>query len=141
MRRRSWEEEARIGARRVMAGPGCAIHAGSFVRRQWVRGPSGGGVYRVCTPGGDEEPHVLPSLGVESVLSLSDKRNGLTPGELDVLEDAANGLTVIESAVARRSSCDAVKSRRRSILRKLRAKTMTHAVGMTLDHGMLLIRH
>jgi DNA-binding CsgD family transcriptional regulator len=137
----SWEDTARSGARRVTAGPGCAIHAGSFVRRQWVLGPSGGGIYRVCTPGGDEEPHVLPSLGVESVLSLSDDRSGLTPGELDVLEDAANGLTVNESASARRTSCDAVKSRRRSILRKLGARTMTHAVGMTLEHGLLLIRH
>jgi DNA-binding CsgD family transcriptional regulator len=131
----------RNGVRRMTMTPGCAVHAGSFVRRQWVRGPSGSGIYRVCVPGGDEDPHVLPSVGAGSAVSLLDDRSGLTPGELDVLEDAANGLTVTESAAARRTSCDAVKSRRRSIMRKLRARTMTHAVGMTLEHGLLHVRH
>jgi DNA-binding CsgD family transcriptional regulator len=141
MEPRLLEHEARSGTRRVTAVPGCAIHAGSFVRRQWLRGPSGAGVFRVCTPGGGESPHLLPSPGPGSALSLSDDGSGLTPGELDVLEDAANGLSVNESAAARRTSCDAVKSRRRSILKKLRARTMTHAVGLTLEHGLLLDQH
>jgi DNA-binding CsgD family transcriptional regulator len=140
MEPRLLEDKARSGTRRVTAVPGCATHAGSFVRRQWLRGPSGAGVYRVCTPRGSENPHVLPSLAAGSALSLSDDRSGLTPGELDVLEDAANGLTVNESAAARRTSCDAVKSRRRSILQKLGARSMTHAVGLTLEHGLLLIQ-
>ena len=141
MEPRSSDDELHDGARRVTAGPGCAIHPGSFVRRQCIRGPHGAGVYRLCTPGGSEQPHVLPSLGVESAMSPSDDRSRLSPGELDVLEDAANGLTVNESATARHTSRDAVKNRRHSILRKLRARTIVHAVGMSLEHGLLLIRH
>jgi DNA-binding NarL/FixJ family response regulator len=54
----------------------------------------------------------------------------LSQSERDVLEDAAEGLTVLESARARFKGTETVKTQRRSILLKLGARNMTHAVAM-----------
>jgi DNA-binding NarL/FixJ family response regulator len=50
--------------------------------------------------------------------------------ERGVLVDAANGMTVIETAASRSKSPETVKSQRRSILLKLGARNMAQAVGM-----------
>jgi DNA-binding CsgD family transcriptional regulator len=48
-----------------------------------------------------------------------------------VLDDAANGMTVFESAIAREKSPETVKTQRRSLLLKLGARNMAHAVAIT----------
>jgi DNA-binding NarL/FixJ family response regulator len=55
----------------------------------------------------------------------------LSRSELAVLDDAANGLTVNESAAFRWKSSDTIKTQRRAILHKLGARNMAQAVGMT----------
>jgi DNA-binding NarL/FixJ family response regulator len=65
-------------------------------------------------------------------------RAQLTEVELDVLEDAAHGMTVEETALSRRKSFQTVKSQRKSILLKLEARNMTQAVSLAL-HGHLII--
>jgi DNA-binding NarL/FixJ family response regulator len=67
-------------------------------------------------------------------------RAPLTDVELDVLEDAAHGMTVGETAASRHKSVQTVKSQRKSILAKLDARNMTHAVSMAL-HGHLIAGH
>jgi DNA-binding NarL/FixJ family response regulator len=57
--------------------------------------------------------------------------DGLSRSELDVLEDAANGLTTRQSASNRSKSAETVKSQRTSVLAKLGARNMVQAVGMT----------
>jgi DNA-binding NarL/FixJ family response regulator len=57
--------------------------------------------------------------------------DGLSRSELDVLEDAANGLTTRQSATSRSKSAETVKSQRTSVLAKLGARNMVQAVAMT----------
>jgi DNA-binding NarL/FixJ family response regulator len=57
--------------------------------------------------------------------------DGLSRSELDVLEDAANGLTTRQSASNRSKSAETVKSQRTSVLAKLGARNMVQAVAMT----------
>jgi DNA-binding CsgD family transcriptional regulator len=59
----------------------------------------------------------------------------LSQSENDVLDDAAEGLTVLESARARFKGTETVKTQRRSILLKLGARNMTHAVAMVNAFG------
>jgi DNA-binding CsgD family transcriptional regulator len=80
-------------------------------------------------PHGDD-PHLLlweQSAGRPRMLTT-----GLSRSELDVLEDAANGLTTRQSAAARSKSTETVKSQRTSVLAKLGARNMVQAVAMTI---------
>jgi LuxR family maltose regulon positive regulatory protein len=61
----------------------------------------------------------------------------LSPSELGVLEDAAFGLTVQESAMRRVKSPETVKSQRKSMLAKLGARNMAHAVAIAAQRSML----
>jgi DNA-binding NarL/FixJ family response regulator len=54
----------------------------------------------------------------------------LSQSETDVLEDAAEGMTVLETARTRFKGTETVKTQRRSILLKLGARNITHAVAM-----------
>jgi DNA-binding CsgD family transcriptional regulator len=56
----------------------------------------------------------------------------LTGVEIEILDDAARGLTVKESAGRRWKSVWTVKAQRRSILSKLGARNMTHAVSLAV---------
>jgi DNA-binding NarL/FixJ family response regulator len=66
-------------------------------------------------------------------------RSDLSPSELEVLQDAANGLTVPESASRRIKSPETVKSQRRSILMKLGARNMAHAVATAVTARLIEI--
>jgi DNA-binding CsgD family transcriptional regulator len=114
----------------------CQVHPGSFVRRRLAVGPRGPGIYRECTPRIGEPPHLLDVTGVETIVVGRAQTSRLTPSELDVLEDAANGLSVRESGLLRRKGVETVKSQRGSVLRKLGARTMTHAVALSLQNGV-----
>lgn len=54
-----------------------------------------------------------------------------------MLDDAAGGLTVRESAMRRMRSPETVKSQRTTLLAKLGARNMPHAVAIATQEGML----
>jgi DNA-binding CsgD family transcriptional regulator len=112
--------------------PVCPIHPGSTVRRYRATGPAGPGVYPQCVPAKHGVPHLLewPELATAPMTSLDESRD-LTDCELDVLSDAAAGLTTVETAHKRVKGVETVKTQRRSILLKLGARNMAHAIGMT----------
>lgn len=110
--------------------PACATHPGSLVRPYRTLGADGPGVYPQCVPGGDEQPHLLAWVRAADAPRSRAQSSALSPSELDVLHDAARGLTVGESAVSRGKSSETVKSQRKQVLIKLGARNMTHAVAL-----------
>ena len=116
--------------------PACSVHADSLVRRYRTQGPAGPGVYPQCVPANDDAPHLLSWRDEPATAALRDDLQVLTATEMDVLTDAANGLTRAESAAKRFKGSETVKTQRRSILLKLGARNMAQAVGMTqAGHG------
>jgi DNA-binding CsgD family transcriptional regulator len=116
------------GAAPVM--PACSVHAGSLVRRYRTQGPAGPGVYPQCVPSNGDAPHLLGWLDEPAAVALRGDLKVLTATEMEVLTDAANGLTRAESAAKRFKGSETVKTQRRSILLKLGARNMAQAVGM-----------
>jgi DNA-binding NarL/FixJ family response regulator len=115
--------------------PSCSTHPDSLVRRYRTQGPAGPGVYPQCVPANGDAPHLLGWVDAPSSLKLPGDLKVLTPTEMDVLTDAANGLTRAESAAKRFKGAETVKTQRRSILLKLGARNMAQAVGMTHVHA------
>jgi DNA-binding NarL/FixJ family response regulator len=116
--------------------PACSVHAGSLVRRYRTQGPVGPGVYPQCVPSNGDAPHLLSWRDEAAPAALRGDLKVLTPTEMEVLTDAANGLTRAESAAKRFKGSETVKTQRRSILLKLGARNMAQAVGMTQGgHG------
>jgi DNA-binding CsgD family transcriptional regulator len=111
--------------------PTCSLHGGSFVRRYRTQGPSGSGVYPQCVPSNGDAPHLLGWLDEPVHVAVPGDLQVLTTTEMEVLTDAANGLTRAESAAKRFKGSETVKTQRRSILLKLGARNMAQAVGMT----------
>jgi hypothetical protein len=107
---------------RTLIVPTCATHPGSTVRRYRATGPNGPGVYPQCVPGNGEAAHLLDWEEVERPLPSEVHRDRLSTSEACILTDAANGLTVKESASLRRKGSETVKSQRRSVLLKLGAR-------------------
>jgi DNA-binding NarL/FixJ family response regulator len=108
-------------------------------------------VYLQCVPE-NGEPHFLqsastsgPSLTVRATEGPSERRPyhgealpfGLTPAELTVLQAAAQGLTVPETAVELHKGAETVKSQRNKIILKIGARNMTHAVCIAAEHGLV----
>ncbi len=114
----------------ISASPECQIHPGSLVRRYRTHGPSGPGVYPQCVPADGDQPHLLAWTNVQNTPAPRTDTSGLSLSERGVLTDAANGMTVIETAASRSKSPETVKTQRRSILLKLGARNMAQAVGM-----------
>jgi DNA-binding NarL/FixJ family response regulator len=110
--------------------PSCAIHPGSVVRRYRSHGPKGPGIYPQCVPGGDEQPHLLAWTPLRARVERAGPPQDLSPSELGVLRDAAEGMTSGESARSRSKSAETVKSQRKSILMKLGARNMAQAVAV-----------
>ena len=65
----------------------------------------------------------------------------LSRSELDVLEDAANGLTTRQSALGRCKSPETVKSQRTSVLAKLGARNMVQAVAIAVRERRTTSEH
>jgi DNA-binding CsgD family transcriptional regulator len=61
----------------------------------------------------------------------------LTVSELEVLEDAANGLTIAETARRRFKGRQTVKTQRRSILLKLGARNISQAVAIVTRNRLI----
>jgi DNA-binding NarL/FixJ family response regulator len=116
--------------------PACSVHAGSLVRRYRTQGPAGPGVYPQCVPSNGDASHLLSWRDEPATAALRGDLKVLTATEMEVLTDAANGLTRAESAAKRFKGSETVKTQRRSILLKLGARNMAQAVGMTqAGHG------
>jgi DNA-binding CsgD family transcriptional regulator len=111
--------------------PVCSIHPDSTVRRYRTTGLAGPGVYPQCVPARDGLPHLLEWPGLAIAPTSFEDPCDLTDCELDVLSDAAAGLTTVETAHKRVKGVETVKTQRRSILLKLGARNMAHAIGMT----------
>jgi DNA-binding NarL/FixJ family response regulator len=79
-----------------------------------------------------DEPHLLAWEHDRQDATPRLKTADLSRSELDILEDAANGLTTRESAFGRSKSAETVKSQRTSVLAKLGARNMVQAVAMTV---------
>jgi DNA-binding NarL/FixJ family response regulator len=62
--------------------------------------------------------------------------DALSQSELDVLKDAADGLTVGETAIRRVKSSATVKGQRAAVLAKLSASNIVHAVAMMSRHDL-----
>ena len=115
--------------------PTCPTHADSLVRRYRTQGVVGPGVYPQCVPADGDAPHLL-AWQDEAVAPVAQRDlEVLTASEMDVLTDAANGLTRDESAAKRCKGPETVKTQRRSILLKLGARNMAQAVAMAHAHA------
>jgi DNA-binding CsgD family transcriptional regulator len=110
--------------------PACPIHADSLVRRYRTQGATGPGVYPQCVPADGDAPHLLEWRDEPVAPVAQHNLEVLTASEMDVLNDAANGLTRAESAAKRFKGPETVKTQRRSILLKLGARNMAQAVAM-----------
>jgi DNA-binding CsgD family transcriptional regulator len=110
--------------------PACPEHPRSLVRRYRAYGPGGPGVYPQCVPLDGDEPHLLAWPQHSSGLAMRDSASSLSESELEVLVDAAHGMTVHESAAHRSKGPETVKSQRKAILLKVGARNMAQAVGM-----------
>ena len=131
-----------IRAYGVPAPPRCPMHPGSLVRRYRAHGPAGPGVYPQCVPGGGLQPHLL-AWSDSSITYAAPRAETfrLSPSELGVLIDAANGLTTVESAAGRSRSPETVKTQRRSILSKMGARNIAQAVGIATSDGLIDVEH
>jgi DNA-binding CsgD family transcriptional regulator len=131
----------------------CARHPGSHIRPYRTDGPLGRAVYLQCLPR-DGEPHLLdppgasrpgltlrasegeliplPSYDADTTLPF-----GLTQTELTVLQAAACGLTVPETARQLHKGAETVKTQRNKIILKIGARNMTHAVCIAAERGIV----
>jgi DNA-binding CsgD family transcriptional regulator len=66
-----------------------------------------------------------------------DRPFGLSKTELDVLRDAADGLTIEETAERRRKSAQTVKSQRSTVILKLNARNIAHAVALGIREHLI----
>jgi DNA-binding NarL/FixJ family response regulator len=90
-------------------------------------------VYPQCLAVPGERPHLLSWVSdVPEPVGIAVGCGMLSPSELAVLEDAALGLTVAETAVKRHKSPETVKTQRRSVLLKLGARNVAQAVAMMI---------
>jgi DNA-binding CsgD family transcriptional regulator len=112
--------------------PSCHEHPGSFVRRYRSHGPDGPGVYPQCVPRNGDRPHLL-SWKESAAPSILPALAELSLSEMEVFEDAAAGLSVVASARRRSKGAETVKTQRRSILLKLGARNMAHAVALAIS--------
>jgi DNA-binding CsgD family transcriptional regulator len=84
-----------------------------------------------------DEPHLLAWEHDRLHARPRNATADLSRSELDILEDAANGLTTRQSAFGRSKSAETVKSQRTSVLAKLGARNMVQAVAMTVPERQI----
>jgi DNA-binding CsgD family transcriptional regulator len=127
---------------RVGGVPVCVAHPGSVVRRFRCNGPRGPGVYPQCVPANGEERHLLDWADAPLLARSGHNENvsSISVAELDILVDAAEGLTTNESAARRHKGRETVKTQRKNILVKLGARNMTQAVAIAFDSDVIVAR-
>jgi DNA-binding CsgD family transcriptional regulator len=125
----------------------CPEHPGSHVRRARTGGPRGRGIYPECVPA-DGAPHVLSWEDATSTVpaelttvQLADDTGmtTLSPSELIVLREAANGYTSAQTAERLGKGIQTVKTQRCRILLKLHAANTPQAVCIATERGLLVV--
>lgn len=126
----------------------CPEHPGAPVRRCRTLGAHGHGIYPRCLPRDGAPAHVLswedatstvPFVESEVRLAHDLSATSLTPSELAVLCEAANGYTAAETARRLGKGTQTVKTQRCRILLKLRAVNCAQAVCIATEQGILVV--
>ena len=126
----------------------CPEHPDGHVRRCHTHGPRGRGIYPECIPTDDSRRHVLtweeatrsvPLVETEVRLAPDLGATPLTPSELIVLCEAANGYTAAETARRLSKGTQTVKTQRCKILLKLHAANTAQAVCIATEQGILVV--
>jgi DNA-binding CsgD family transcriptional regulator len=126
----------------------CPEHPDGELRRCRAQGPRGRGIYPECVPADGSAAHVLtweqaarivPSTETEVRLAPDLGPTSLTPSELVVLCEAANGYTAAETARRLGKGTQTVKTQRCRILLKLRAANSAQAVCIATEQGILVV--
>jgi DNA-binding CsgD family transcriptional regulator len=126
----------------------CPQHPDAPVGRCLTHGPRGRGIYPECVPVDGTSRHVLsweeatrtaPSVEIEVRLAEDLRDCGLTPSELVVLCEAANGYTAAETARRLDKGTQTVKTQRCRILLKLHAANTAQAVCIATEQGILVV--
>jgi DNA-binding CsgD family transcriptional regulator len=126
----------------------CPEHPNGRVRRCRTRGPRGRGVYPECVPADGSARHALTwedatssvsSVATEVRLAPQLGATRLTPNELIVLCEAANGYTAAETARRLGTGTPTVKTQRGQILLKLHAANTAQAVCIATEQGILVV--
>jgi DNA-binding CsgD family transcriptional regulator len=126
----------------------CPEHPDAPVGRCRTHGPRGRGIYPRCVPGDGTPAHVLSwedatstAPPVETTVRLATDTGGtsLSPSELAVLCEAANGHTAAETARRLGKGTQTVKTQRCRILLKLRAANTAQAVCIATEQGILVV--
>jgi DNA-binding CsgD family transcriptional regulator len=128
----------------------CPEHRDGVVRRCRTHGARGRGIYPECVPADGTPPHVLswedatrtaPSVEIEVRLAEDMRATALTPSELVVLCEAANGYTAAETARRLAKGTQTVKTQRCRVLLKLHAANTAQAVCIATEQGILVVDH
>jgi DNA-binding CsgD family transcriptional regulator len=126
----------------------CPEHPGAPVRRCRTLGAHGHGIYPRCVPTDGAPAHALSWEDatstvpfVETEVRLADDLSAtpLTPSELAVLCEAANGYTAAETARRLGKGTQTVKTQRCRILLRLRAANTAQAVCIATEQGILVV--
>jgi len=125
----------------------CPEHPGAQVRRRHTHGPRGRGIYPECVPADGGSRHLLSweeaasEVPVQTEVRLAPDLpdTSLTPSELDVLCEAANGRTAAETARRLGKGTQTVKTQRCRILMKLHASNSAQAVCIATERGILVV--
>jgi DNA-binding CsgD family transcriptional regulator len=126
----------------------CPEHPDGRVRRCRTHGPRGRGIYPECVPADGSVRHALTWEDATSTVSsvVTEVRlaprlgaTRLSPNELIVLCEAANGYTAAETAQRLGKGTPTVKTQRGQILLKLRAANTAQAVCIATEQGILVI--
>jgi DNA-binding CsgD family transcriptional regulator len=83
------------------------------------------------------QPHLLAWNAIPRASAVPSETGVLSASEFAVLQDAANGLTVTETALRRSKGRETVKTQRHSILLKLGARNIAQAVAMMISDGLI----
>jgi DNA-binding CsgD family transcriptional regulator len=126
----------------------CRQHPDSRMRRHRTRGTHGVGIYPECVPSDGAPRHLLswedasstvPSEAIEIRLAPDLGVTPLSPSELIVLCEAANGFTSVETARRLGKGAQTVKTQRCRILLKLHAANTAQAVCIATEQGVLVV--
>jgi DNA-binding CsgD family transcriptional regulator len=126
----------------------CPQHPDASVGRCLTHGARGRGIYPECVPADGTPRHVLsweeatrtaPSVEIEVRLAEGLRGTTLTPSELVVLCEAANGYTAAETARRLDKGTQTVKTQRCRILLKLHAANTAQAVCIATEQGILVV--
>jgi DNA-binding CsgD family transcriptional regulator len=126
----------------------CHEHPDGRVRRRRTRGAHGFGIYPECVPSDGSARHLLSWEDASSTVSSEEiqirlasdlGRSRLTPSELIVLCEAANGYTAAETARRLGKGTQTVKTQRCQVLLKLRAANTAQAVCIATEQGILVV--